>query len=125
MNDLAIETAGLVKTFGGTVAVDGVDLAIARGGVHAVLGPNGAGKTTVMRMLATLTRPDAGTAVVLGRDVIADSKEVRRRVSLTGQFASLDEDLTGRDNLRLIGRLFGYSGRGRATAPRSCSMRSR
>ncbi len=112
MNDLAIETRGLVKTFGRTVAVDGVDLAIARGGVHAVLGPNGAGKTTVIRMLATLTRPDAGTATVLGRDVIADSKEVRRRVSLTGQFASLDEDLTGRDNLRLIGRLFGYTGSG-------------
>ena len=112
MNDLAIETSGLVKTFGTTRAVDGVDLAIARGGVHAVLGPNGAGKTTVMRVLATLTRPDAGTARVLGRDVVSDSKEVRRRVSLTGQFASLDEDLTGRDNLRLIGRLFGYSGRG-------------
>jgi len=112
VNDLAIETSGLVKTFGTTRAVDGVDLAIARGGVHAVLGPNGAGKTTVMRVLATLTRPDAGTARVLGRDVVSDSKEVRRRVSLTGQFASLDEDLTGRDNLRLIGRLFGYSGRG-------------
>ncbi|GGA69826.1 daunorubicin resistance protein DrrA family ABC transporter ATP-binding protein [Pseudoclavibacter endophyticus] len=110
MADLAIETHGLVKTFGKNRAVDGVDLAIAPGGVHGFLGPNGAGKTTVIRMLATLLRPDAGTATVLGRDVVRDATEVRRRVSLTGQFASVDEDLTGRENLRLIGRLFGYTG---------------
>ncbi|MGO2110465.1 MAG: ATP-binding cassette domain-containing protein [Pseudoclavibacter sp.] len=110
MADLAIETHGLVKTFGKNRAVDGVDLAIEPGGVHGFLGPNGAGKTTVIRMLATLLRPDAGTATVLGRDVVRDATEVRRRVSLTGQFASVDEDLTGRENLRLIGRLFGYSG---------------
>jgi ABC-2 type transport system ATP-binding protein len=110
MAELAIETHGLVKRFKKTVAVDGIDLAIPRGGVHGFLGPNGAGKTTTIRMLATLTRPDAGTAMVLGRDVVNDANEVRRRVSLTGQFASVDEDLTGAENLRLIGRLFGYTG---------------
>jgi len=110
MTDLAIETHALVKTFKKTVAVDGIDLAIPRGGVHGFLGPNGAGKTTTIRMLATLTRPDSGTARVLGRDVVTDANEVRRRVSLTGQFASVDEDLTGAENLRLIGRLFGYAG---------------
>ena len=110
MTDLAIETHALVKTFKKTVAVDGIDLAIPRGGVHGFLGPNGAGKTTTIRMLATLTRPDSGTARVLGRDVVTDANEVRRRVSLTGQFASVDEDLTGAENLRLIGRLFGYTG---------------
>jgi len=114
MTELAIETHQLVKTFGSTRAVDGVDLAISRGGVHGFLGPNGAGKTTTIRMLATLAKPDGGTARVLGRDVVAEANEVRRRVSLTGQFASVDEDLTGRENLRLIGRLFGYTG-GRAT----------
>jgi ABC-2 type transport system ATP-binding protein len=110
MAELAIETHALVKTFKKTVAVDGIDLAIPRGGVHGFLGPNGAGKTTTIRMLATLTRPDSGTARVLGRDVVTDANEVRRRVSLTGQFASVDEDLTGAENLRLIGRLFGYTG---------------
>jgi ABC-2 type transport system ATP-binding protein len=112
MTDLAIETHGLVKVFGSNRAVDGVDLAIPRGGVHGFLGPNGAGKTTTIRMLATLARPDEGTATVLGRDVVKEANEVRRRVSLTGQFASVDEDLTGRENLRLIGRLFGYNGAG-------------
>lgn len=110
MDDLAIETHDLVKVFGKNRAVDGVDLAIPRGGVHGFLGPNGAGKTTTIRMLATLARPDGGSARVLGRDVVSEANEVRRRVSLTGQFASVDEDLTGRENLRLIGRLFGYSG---------------
>jgi daunorubicin resistance ABC transporter ATP-binding subunit len=110
MAELAIETHKLVKTFKKTVAVDGIDLAIPRGGVHGFLGPNGAGKTTTIRMLATLTKPDSGTARVLGRDVVTDANEVRRRVSLTGQFASVDEDLTGAENLRLIGRLFGYTG---------------
>ena len=95
-----------------SVILHNVGFGLEAGQRIGLLGPNGAGKTTVMRVLATLTRPDAGTARVLGRDVVSDSKEVRRRVSLTGQFASLDEDLTGRDNLRLIGRLFGYSGRG-------------
>jgi len=110
MAELAIETNGLVKTFGATRAVDGVDLAIARGGVHGFLGPNGAGKTTTIRMLATLSKPDGGSARVLGRDLITEPEEVRKRVSLTGQFASVDEDLTGRENLRLLGRLYGYRG---------------
>ncbi|BDI21757.1 ATP-binding cassette domain-containing protein [Herbiconiux sp. L3-i23] len=108
--DLAIETHDLVKTYGKTRAVDGVDLAIPRGGVHGFLGPNGAGKTTTIRMLATLIAPDEGAARVLGHDVVTEAREVRRKVSLTGQFASVDEDLTGRENLRLLARLFGYSG---------------
>ncbi|WP_062072481.1 ATP-binding cassette domain-containing protein [Demequina sediminicola] len=109
MAELAIETHGLVKTYGETRAVDGVDLAIARGGVHGFLGPNGAGKTTVIRMLSTLVRADAGTGTVLGYDIASQADEVRSRVSLTGQFASVDEDLSGRENLRLIARLYGYS----------------
>lgn len=114
MSELAIETIGLRKAFGADIAVDGVDLSMAGGGVHAVLGPNGAGKTTTIRMLSTLVRPDAGVARVLGCDVVRDATEVRRRVSLAGQFASVDEDLTGRENLRLIGRLLGFGGdRGR------------
>lgn len=109
MSELAIEADGLVKTYGSTRAVDGVSLAIARGGVHGFLGPNGAGKTTTIRMLATLIRPDAGSARVLGYDIEKDAAEVRSRVSLTGQFASVDEDLTGVDNLRVIARLYGFS----------------
>jgi ABC-2 type transport system ATP-binding protein len=77
--------------------------------VHGFLGPNGAGKTTTIRMLATLLRPDAGSARVLGRDVVRDADEVRSRVALTGQFASVDEDLTGRENLVLVSRLYGFS----------------
>ncbi len=110
MPELAIEATGLMKSFGKVVAVDGIDLSIARGGVHAVLGPNGSGKTTTIRILCTLMRPDAGSARVLGRDIVTDATQVRRRVSLTGQFASVDEDLTGIENLRLIGRLLGLPG---------------
>ena len=108
-SDLAVEASGLVKTFGETRAVDGVDLAVRRGTVYGLLGPNGAGKTTTIRMLATLLRPDAGTARVFGHDVVRGADEVRSRVSLTGQFASVDEDLTGLENLVLIARLLGYS----------------
>ncbi|WP_255170410.1 ATP-binding cassette domain-containing protein [Natrononativus amylolyticus] len=104
----AIETEGLVKHFGDTKAVDGVDLAVPAGGIYGLLGPNGAGKTTAIRMLATLLRPDAGTARVLGHDVVDDPDGVRSRVSMTGQFASVDEDLTGRENLVLLARLLGY-----------------
>ncbi|NHU86072.1 ATP-binding cassette domain-containing protein [Kocuria sp. JC486] len=107
--DLAVKTDGLVKRFGATIAVDGVDLSIARGGIYGVLGPNGAGKTTVIRMLATLLRPDAGRATVLGHDVAAQPREIRQKIALTGQFASLDEDLTGIENLVLLGRLFGFT----------------
>jgi ABC-2 type transport system ATP-binding protein len=104
---LAIEATGLVKSFGDTRAVDGVDLAVRSGSVYGVLGPNGAGKTTTIRMLATLIRPDAGSARVLGHDIVDDSDAVRGLVSLTGQLASVDEDLTGRENLILLGRLLG------------------
>ena len=105
---LAIKANGLVKSFGKTRAVTGVDLAVPAGGVYGILGPNGAGKTTVIRMLATLLRPDNGTASVLGHDIVSQADEVRGRVSLTGQFASVDEDLTGTENLILIARLLGY-----------------
>ncbi len=106
-NTLAIEASGLVKAFGETKAVNGVDLSVRRGSVYGVLGPNGAGKTTIIRMLATLLRPDAGEARVLGHDLLTDPDAVRAGISLTGQFASVDEDLTGRENLILIGRLLG------------------
>src|SRR5215203_2752843 len=110
---LAIEASGLEKSFGETRAVCGVDLAVRRGSVYGMLGPNGAGKTTTIRMLATLVRPDGGEARVLGHDIVAEADEVRAAVSLTGQLASVDEDLTGRENLILIGRLLGL---GRAGA---------
>src|SRR5215211_6179675 len=106
---LAIEASGLEKTFGDTRAVSGVDLAVRRGSVYGMPGPNGAGKTTTIRMLATLLRPDGGEARVRGHDIVSEAEEVRAAVSLTGQLASVDEDLTGRENLILIGRLLGYS----------------
>ncbi|MFE1944192.1 ATP-binding cassette domain-containing protein [Streptomyces massasporeus] len=108
MSGLAIETAGLVKTFGETRAVDGVDLSVPAGTVYGVLGPNGAGKTTTVKMLATLLRPDGGEAHVFGHDIVREADEVRGRVSLTGQYASVDEDLTGTENLVLLGRLLGH-----------------
>ncbi|GAB3841883.1 ATP-binding cassette domain-containing protein [Nesterenkonia populi] len=107
--DLAVRTHGLVKRFGKKAAVDGVDLSIPRGGIYGVLGPNGAGKTTAIRMLATLLRPDEGEAHVLGHDVFAEPRAIREKIALTGQFASLDEDLTGLENLILLGRLLGFS----------------
>jgi ABC-2 type transport system ATP-binding protein len=108
---LAVETAGLRKQFGKTLAVDGVDLAIEPGTVYGLLGPNGAGKTTTIRMLTTLLKPDAGTARVLGHDVVREAEQVRARVGMTGQFASVDEDLTGTENLVLFARLLGFSWR--------------
>jgi ABC-2 type transport system ATP-binding protein len=107
MSALAIEASGLEKSFGDTKAVDGVDLSVRTGSVYGVLGPNGAGKTTTIRMLATLLRPDAGEARVLGHDIVKEADAVRSLVSLTGQLASVDEDLTGRENLILLGRLLG------------------
>ena len=120
MSTLAIEATGLGKTFGETRAVDGVDLAVRRGCVYGVLGPNGAGKTTTIRMLATLIRPDAGSARVLGHDVVSDADAVRGLISLTGQLASVDEELTGRENLVLLGRLLGL--RGRAARERAAEL---
>src|SRR5262244_1946402 len=101
----AIEAEGLIKKFGQAVALDGLDLRVPHGGILGVLGPNGAGKTTAVRILATLLRPDAGHARVLGADVVAQAGEVRRRIGLTGQYAALDNSLTGRANLVMIGRL--------------------
>ena len=112
---LALEASGLVKSFGEVRAVDGVDLAVRSGSVYGVLGPNGAGKTTTIRMLATLLRPDAGTAQVLGHDIVREADTVRSLVSLTGQMASVDEDLTGRENLILLGRLLGLRRAGAKT----------
>jgi ABC-2 type transport system ATP-binding protein len=106
----AIEAEGLAYRYGENVAVAGVDLEIAPGEIFGVLGPNGAGKTTTLRMLATLLRPHSGTARVFGHDVVRESDAVRGRVSLTGQFASVDEDLTGHENLVLVSRLLGFSG---------------
>jgi len=107
----AIEAIGLTKRFGKTQALAGIDLAVEEGRVLGVLGPNGAGKTTAVRILATLLRPDSGTARVAGFDVIHQPKEVRRQIGLTGQYASVDEDLTGVQNLIMIGQLLGLSTR--------------
>ena len=106
---LAIEARGLVKVYGRTRALDGIDLTVRRGQVFGFLGPNGAGKTTAIRILATLARPDGGTARVLGFDVVSKRDAIRARVAVTGQFASLDEDLTGYENLVVFGRLRGLS----------------
>ncbi|MFG3697623.1 ATP-binding cassette domain-containing protein [Micromonospora sp. NPDC047620] len=105
---LAIEAEGLTRSFGDTRALDGLDLAVPAGTVYGVLGPNGAGKTTAVRVLATLLRPDGGRARVFGHDVVHEADAVRTRVSLTGQYASVDEDLTGLENLILLGRLLGH-----------------
>jgi oleandomycin transport system ATP-binding protein len=107
----AFRAEGLVKRFGKTTALAGIDLATQPGTVLGVLGPNGAGKTTAVRILATLLRPDAGTAQVGGYDVVRDAAKVRRLIGLTGQYASVDEDLTGLQNLRLIGQLLDLHGR--------------
>ncbi|MCL7748308.1 ATP-binding cassette domain-containing protein [Halalkalibacter alkaliphilus] len=107
--ELAIEATGLVKRFGQHRAVDGVDLAVPAGTVYGFLGPNGAGKTTTIRMLATLLKPDEGSAKILGHDLVDEAEAVRMRVSLTGQFASIDEDLSGMENLVFIARLLGFS----------------
>ncbi|WP_226350726.1 ATP-binding cassette domain-containing protein [Pseudonocardia sp. ICBG601] len=105
MNTPAIEVDGLVRTFGEVRAVDGISFSAGRGQVLGLLGPNGSGKTTTVRMLATLLPPSAGRAAVLGRDVVGDAAGVRSLIGLTGQYAAVDEALTGRDNLYLIGRL--------------------
>ncbi|HEU4987120.1 MAG TPA: ATP-binding cassette domain-containing protein [Rhizobiaceae bacterium] len=108
---LAISARGLVKHFGAVRAVDCIDLDVPRGMIFAILGPNGAGKTTLMRMLATLAAPDAGSATVMGHDIVREAHDVRAAIAMTGQFASLDEDLTGRENLILLARLWGFRGR--------------
>ena len=109
--NLAIDADGLRKRYGRTVVLDGLSLRVPRASVFALLGPNGAGKTTAVRLLCTLTAPDGGRAAVAGHDVVADVAAVRRVISLTGQYAALDELQTGAENLRMIGRLAGLSGR--------------
>ncbi|MFF9865444.1 ATP-binding cassette domain-containing protein [Streptomyces sp. NPDC013953] len=111
----AVEATGLRKTYRNVPVLDGIDLRVERGTVFALLGPNGAGKTTTVRILATLTAPDAGRARVAGHDVVAERSRVRRAISLTGQFAAVDDDQTGEENLRMMARLTGLS---RAAAAR-------
>ena len=105
----AVEAAGLVKSFGSNRAVDGVDLVVEAGTVYGVLGPNGAGKTTTISMLATLLRPDAGTARIFGHDVAREPQIVRQLIGLTGQFASVDDKLSATENLMIFSRLLGLS----------------
>src|SRR5262245_49360556 len=114
----AIELEGIVKTFGTVRALDGVDMVAGGGTVFSLLGPNGAGKTTAIRILSTLLTPDAGTARVGGYDVVRQPKSVRRLIGLTGQYAAVDELLSGKENLYMIGRLLGM----RAQASRARAM---
>jgi ABC-2 type transport system ATP-binding protein len=111
---LAISVRGLSKSFGDVRALDAVDLSVAPGTVLGLLGPNGAGKTTAVRVMATLLRPDAGEVFVAGLDVVRDAAKVRERIGLAGQYAAIDENLTGLENLIMVGRLYGRS-RGAAT----------
>src|SRR5215469_9093310 len=102
---LAVEASGLEKAYGRTRALDGLDLEVETGAILGLLGPNGAGKTTTVRVLSTLLRPDRGTARVAGHDVIAEAAQVRAQIGLTGQYSALDESLTGRANLVMVGQL--------------------
>ncbi len=113
--DWAVEAQGLVKTFGDNRAVDGVNLKVKAGTIYGVLGPNGAGKTTTIRMLATLLRPDAGSARIFGHDVVKESQVVRQLIGVTGQYASVDESLSATENLVIFSRLLGL---GRAESKR-------
>lgn len=114
---VAVRAEGLVKSFGSTRALNGVDLEIPTGQVLGLLGPNGAGKTTTVRVLTTLLKPDAGSAMVAGHDAVADPDAVRRSIGLSGQYAAVDENLTGFENLYMVARLYGMSrSRSRARA---------
>lgn len=116
--DWAVEANGLVKVFGDNRAVDGVDLKVRTGSIYGVLGPNGAGKTTTIRMLATLLRPDAGSARIFGHDVVKESQIVRQLIGVTGQYASVDESLSATENLIIFSRLLGL---GRVEARRKAA----
>ncbi len=121
---MAIEAEGLRKSFGKVQALRGVNLAVRDGSICALLGPNGAGKTTAVRVLATLVTPDGGTARVAGHDVVRQPRQVRERIGLAGQHAAVDDDLTGQENLFVLGLMW-HLGRRRARAgPRSCSSGS-
>lgn len=109
VSEPAISVSGLVKTFGDVRAIDGVDLEAAPGTVLGLLGPNGAGKTTAVRVMTTLLRPDAGTARIAGLDVVHDAAKLRQQIGLAGQYAAVDENLTGLENLVMVGRLNGKS----------------
>jgi ABC-2 type transport system ATP-binding protein len=111
LSEVAVEARGLVKVFGQFHAVDGVDLHIPAGGIYGVLGPNGAGKTTTIRMLATLLKPDGGSARIFGYDVVKDNHIVRQLIGLTGQYASVDEKLSATENLIIFSRLLGLDNR--------------
>lgn len=116
--DLAIDAQGLVKVFGENRAVDGIDLQVAPGTIYGVLGPNGSGKTTTIRMLATLLKPDGGNAKVFGHDVVREAQTVRSLIGLTGQYASVDENMTATENLVLFARLLGFSTKAAAAKSR-------
>jgi ABC-2 type transport system ATP-binding protein len=122
MNEV-ITASGLVKRYGRVTALAGLDLAVTEGSVLALLGPNGAGKTTAVSILATLLAPDAGTATVAGADVLSEAEEVRKRIGLSGQFAAVDEHLSGFENLEMIGRL--YRMRKRQARHRACELLER
>jgi ABC-2 type transport system ATP-binding protein len=107
MSEPAILTSGLTKSFGDVRALDGVDLEVSTGTVLGLLGPNGAGKTTAVRVLTTLLKPDSGSARVAGLDVLRQAAELRQRIGLAGQYAAVDELLTGNENLTMVGRLYG------------------
>ena len=117
-SEFAIEAAGLVKVYGNNRAVDGVDLQVRPGAIYGVLGPNGAGKTTTIRMLATLLRPDAGTARIFGHDVVKNPQIIRQLIGVTGQYASVDESLSATENLIIFSRLHGL---GRAESKRKAA----
>jgi ABC-2 type transport system ATP-binding protein len=111
MMEIAIEAEGLVKKYGSVVALDGFDISVPRGTVMGLLGPNGAGKTTAVRVFTTLLTPDAGRARVAGLDVVADARRLRSVIGLSGQYAAVDEHLTGFENLDMFGRLYGFTGK--------------
>ena len=114
----AISVSGLQKSYGSVRALCGVDLEVTAGTVLGLLGPNGAGKTTIIRILTTLLRPDGGSARVAGLDVVRDAAELREQIGLAGQYAAVDENLTGLENLTMVGRLYGES-RARGQAARA------
>ena len=110
-DQISIEASALRKSYGDHLVLDGIDLQVPRGSVFALLGPNGAGKTTTVRILSTLVAPDGGRALVAGHDVVGQRREVRHRISLTGQYAAVDDLQTGRENLEMIARLLEFPGR--------------